>query len=144
MLHKVLSLPAELEKDSLYFVLNGDGFDLYVTNHYGTIVQAYPLNRPEPIPVIKTVLSNDNEVFFTLDLNTTKSFEWTIQVSKADQIHTRKLMVTLNDGELEGVEYALLGHTFNIEIDAVKEGNSCKLILYNYELFDVLTSIQLL
>jgi len=144
MLHKVLSLPAELEKDALYFVLNGDGFDLYVTNHYGTIVQAYPLNRPEPIPVIKTVLSHSQETFFNISLSTKKSFEWSIEVSMGDQIHTRKLMVTLNEDVLEGVEFAMLGHDFNINIDAIKEGNNCKLILYNNEPFDILSSIRLL
>ena len=144
MLHKVLSLPAELEKDSLYFVLNGDGFDLYVTNHYGSIVQAYPLNRPEPIPVTKTVLSYDQETFFNINLNTKKSFEWSIEISRGDQIHTRKLMVTLNENILEGVEFAMLGYPFNIELDAIKESNNCKLILYNNEPFDILSSIRLL
>ena len=144
MLHKVLSLPAELEKDALYFVLNGDGFDLYVTNHYGTIVQAYPLNRPEPIPVVKTVLSYDQETFFNINLDTKKSFEWSIEVSRDNQMHTRKLIVTLNENILEGVEFAMLGYPFNIELDAIKESNNCKLILYNNEPFDILSSIRLL
>jgi len=144
MLHKVLSLPAELEKDALYFVLNGDGFDLYVTNHYGTIVQAYPLNRPEPIPVVKTVLRYGQETFFNINLDTKKSFEWSIEVSRDNQMHTRKLIVTLNENILEGVEFAMLGYPFNIELDAIKESNNCKLILYNNEPFDILSSIRLL
>lgn len=43
--HKVVSaLPAPLEPDSIYYVRVGDGFDLYVTNHSGTIVP-YKLNK---------------------------------------------------------------------------------------------------
>jgi len=43
--HKVVAaLPAQLEKDSIYYVRKGSGFDLYVTNSSGTIV-AYPANR---------------------------------------------------------------------------------------------------
>lgn len=43
--HKyVAALPPVLEADAIYFVRAGDGFDLYVTNHSGTIV-AYPLNQ---------------------------------------------------------------------------------------------------
>lgn len=42
--HKfVAALPPELEADAIYFVRAGSGFDLYVTNHSGTIV-AYPAN----------------------------------------------------------------------------------------------------
>lgn len=44
--HKfVAALPPELEADAIYFVRSGSGFDLYVTNHSGTIV-AYGLNGP--------------------------------------------------------------------------------------------------
>lgn len=42
--HKfVAALPPVLEADAIYFVRAGSGFDLYVTNHSGTIV-AYPAN----------------------------------------------------------------------------------------------------
>lgn len=42
--HKFVSaLPPVLEADAIYFVRAGSGFDLYVTNHSGTIV-AYPAN----------------------------------------------------------------------------------------------------
>jgi hypothetical protein len=144
MLYKVLNLPTELEKDSLYFVLNGDGFDFYVTNHHGSVVQAYPLNRIEVVPVIRTVPSYDQETFFNIDLDTRNSFEWSIEVSREDQIHTRKIMATLNEGVLEGVEFAILGHEFNIEFDVIKEDNNCKLILHNNEPFNILSSIRLL
>lgn len=37
--HKVVSaLPSILEPDALYFVRAGEGFDLYITNHAGTII----------------------------------------------------------------------------------------------------------
>lgn len=39
----VASLPGVLEKNTIYYVKNGAGFDMYVTNDTGTIV-AYPLN----------------------------------------------------------------------------------------------------
>ena len=43
--HKVVStLPGVLEKNSIYFVRVGAGFDIYVTNDTGTVV-AYPLNQ---------------------------------------------------------------------------------------------------
>ncbi|WP_137823640.1 hypothetical protein [Pseudomonas sp. D(2018)] len=45
-LHKVVSsLPGVLEADSIYLVRVGSGYDLYATNHSGTIV-SYPLNLP--------------------------------------------------------------------------------------------------
>ncbi len=48
MFHKVVSaLPAELDRDSVYFVRNGSGFDVFVTNHNGGVIHAYPLNAPE-------------------------------------------------------------------------------------------------
>lgn len=44
LLHKVVSaLPGTLERNSLYLVRAGTGFDLYATNDAGTIV-AYGLN----------------------------------------------------------------------------------------------------
>lgn len=44
--HKyVAALPAQLEADTLYFVRSGVGYDLYVTNHGGTIA-AYRNNAP--------------------------------------------------------------------------------------------------
>src|SRR5690606_23377126 len=42
----VASLPASLEPDALYLVRAGAGFDLYATNHAGT-VGSYPLNLPD-------------------------------------------------------------------------------------------------
>lgn len=42
----VASLPASLEPDALYLVRAGAGFDLYATNHAGTVV-SYPLNLPD-------------------------------------------------------------------------------------------------
>lgn len=36
--HKVLELPSPLEADSVYYVKNGDAFDVYVTNNSGMIV----------------------------------------------------------------------------------------------------------
>ncbi|MGF6692643.1 hypothetical protein M2318_002715 [Metapseudomonas resinovorans] len=45
-LHKVVSsLPGVLEADSIYLVRVASGYDLYATNHSGTIV-SYPLNLP--------------------------------------------------------------------------------------------------
>lgn len=42
--HKVVSaLPQTLEADSIYLVRAGDGFDLYITNHNGTVLP-YKLN----------------------------------------------------------------------------------------------------
>jgi len=145
MLYKVLNLPIELEKDSLYFVLNNDSFDFYITNHNGTVVQAYPLNRIEIVPpIVRTIYSYTQETFFNIDLNTKKTFEWSIEVSKDDYIHTRKIMAILNEGILEGTEFAILGHQFNIEIDVIKDENNCKLIVYNNEPFDIITSIRLI
>lgn len=46
----VAALPAVLEKDTVYFVKTGDGFDVYVTNGTGDTV-AYPLNIPVQPPV---------------------------------------------------------------------------------------------
>lgn len=43
--HKfVASLPAILERDAVYFVRAGDGFDMYVTNSSGAVV-SYALNK---------------------------------------------------------------------------------------------------
>ena len=39
----VASLPGVLEKNTIYYVKNGAGFDMYVTNDTGTVV-AFPLN----------------------------------------------------------------------------------------------------
>lgn len=145
MLYKVLNeLPTELEKDSLYFVQKNDGFDLYVTNHYGAVVQAYPLNRPEVIPVTKVISSNDQETFFNIDLNEKKTFEWSIEVFESDRIQTRKIMAVLNESELEGTEFAIVGHQFNIEVEVIKDGDMCRLDLYNNESFDLTASIRLL
>lgn len=49
--HKfVAALPTQLEADALYFVRAGSGFDLYVTNHSGTIVASklntVPIDSP--------------------------------------------------------------------------------------------------
>ncbi len=45
MFHKVVSsLPDPLDNDSVYFVRAGSGFDVYVTNHNGGLISAYPLN----------------------------------------------------------------------------------------------------
>lgn len=42
--HKVVSaLPHALEADSIYLVRAGDGFDLFITNHNGTVLP-YKLN----------------------------------------------------------------------------------------------------
>lgn len=44
--HKVVAAPPGTpEANSIYFVKNGAGVDIYVTNSTGTIV-SYPLNRP--------------------------------------------------------------------------------------------------
>ncbi len=43
--HKVVSaLPASLSSSTLYFVRNGAGFDLYLTNESGIVI-AYPINN---------------------------------------------------------------------------------------------------
>lgn len=145
MLYKVLnSLPAELEKDSLYFVQKNDGFDFYVTNHNGSIVQAYPLNRPEIIPVTHIVTSYNQELFFEIPFNERKSFEWSIEISKDDNLHTRKVIAVLNNNILEGSEFAMLGHQFNIEVEVIKVGDNCNFILHNNEPFDIFASVKLL
>lgn len=145
MLHKVVSsLPAELERDSLYFVRRDKGFDLYVTDHFGSVVTAYPLNRPDVIPITKTILSNSYEIFFTIDLNEQKSFEWSIEISYNDKLHTSKIMAVCNQNILEGTEFAMLGHKFNIIKDVTQENNMCELIIYNNESFDISASIRLL
>ena len=41
---KVNALPQTLTADTLYFVMNGDGFDLYLSNKTGTEVRT--LNQP--------------------------------------------------------------------------------------------------
>jgi hypothetical protein len=145
MLYKVLnSLPAELERDSLYFVQKNGGFDFYVTNHYGSIVQAYPLNRPEILPVTNTISSYSQETFFEISLSEKKSFEWSVEISKDDNLHTRKVMAVLNNNILEGVEFAILGHHFNIDIEVSKNDDNCNFILHNNEPFDIFASVKLL
>lgn len=56
MFHKfVNSLPVELERNALYFVRIGTGFDLYVTNNLGTVINAYPLNVPDATAPIESI-----------------------------------------------------------------------------------------
>ena len=145
MLHKVVdSLPAELERDSLYFVQTNNGFDLYVTNHYGSVVQAYPLNPPGVIPVTRTISSNSYETLFSIDLNEQKTFEWSIEVTYNEKIYTSKIMAVYTDGILDDTEFAMLGYMFNIDIKVTKKNNDCKLTIYNNESFDISALIRLL
>ncbi|WP_161882173.1 hypothetical protein [Deinococcus alpinitundrae] len=44
----VSALPTPLTADTVYYVRVGTGFDIYVTNHSGTVV-ASPLNPPTPL-----------------------------------------------------------------------------------------------
>lgn len=43
-IEKVTALPDPLTPNTQYWVRNGDGFDLYLSNSAGTV--AYPLNQP--------------------------------------------------------------------------------------------------
>lgn len=43
-IEKVTALPQTLTANTLYFVLNGDGFDMFLTNSAGT--EALPHNAP--------------------------------------------------------------------------------------------------
>ena len=61
----VNSLPGVLIANTIYYVKNGAGFDVYITNNSGTII-AYPLNIVAPssglifqeVLRIKTILNN--------------------------------------------------------------------------------------
>ena len=61
----VNSLPSVLIANTIYYVKNGAGFDVYITNNSGTII-AYPLNIVAPssglifqeVLRIKTILNN--------------------------------------------------------------------------------------
>lgn len=43
----VTNLPVTLIANTIYYVKNGAGFDMYVTNNSGTII-AYPINTSSP------------------------------------------------------------------------------------------------
>ena len=61
----VNNLPGILVANTIYYVKNGAGFDIYITNNSGTII-AYPLNTSTPslgltfqeVMRIKTILNN--------------------------------------------------------------------------------------
>mgnify|MGYP003599509383 CR=1 FL=1 len=61
----VNSLPGVLTANTIYYVKNGAGFDVHITNNSGTII-AYPLNTAAPssgltfqeVIRIKTILNN--------------------------------------------------------------------------------------
>ena len=61
----VNSLPGVLIANTIYYVKNGAGFDMYLTNNSGTII-TYPLNTTPPssgvtfqeVIRIKTILNN--------------------------------------------------------------------------------------
>lgn len=55
--YKVTELPSALVADSLYFVREGAGFDLHVTDHDGTV--AYTLNLPEGGGLGNAEVNND-------------------------------------------------------------------------------------
>lgn len=55
-IHKVVArLPDVLDKDAVYAVRAGEGFDLYITDATGTA--AHPINRPQR--VFQQILSTD-------------------------------------------------------------------------------------
>lgn len=74
----VATLPGTLEADTVYFVRVGSGFDLYVTNHTGTVV-AYALNGG----AAASGASGQSEVDFGSGGNTNASTTITGQASIA-------------------------------------------------------------
>lgn len=65
--HKVVSaLPQTLEADSIYLVRAGDGFDLYTTNHGGTII-SYKANYQQKsanLAALAGLLGSANKMFY--------------------------------------------------------------------------------
>jgi hypothetical protein len=87
----VSNLPATLEANTVYFVKNGAGFDLYLTNSTGTIV-AFGLN-----PAVET-----DPVFTTTPLGIVD-----------DPNHGNKFLFAVDDADAPSTRFSWINHVYN-------------------------------
>lgn len=90
----------------------------------------------------KTVASGSEEIFFTLDLNTIKSFEWTTELSNTDRYYTSKVMAVYSESVLDSNEFGILGYYFDMNISVYKDGTNCIFKIINNETFDLNCKIK--